>query len=91
MQGRDIIAIVELIFYIPTLVLGAIVCFKHGFRRSSGFIFTTLLCVVRIAGAICQLISRTDHSTGLFEAIAIFDSLGLSQLLMATLGLLNRL
>lgn len=91
MHGRDIVAVVELIFYIPTAFLAAFVCFKHGFARASGFLFTLILCIVRIAGAICQLVSRTDHSTGLFEAIVIFDALGLSQLLMATLGMLNRL
>lgn len=90
MHGRDIVAIVELIFYIPTAFLAAFVCFKHGFAKSSGFIFTLLLCVVRIAGAVCQLVSRTNQSTGLFEAIVVFDALGLSQLLMATLGMLNR-
>jgi hypothetical protein len=91
MLARDIVAAIELIFYIPTAILAAIICLRHGFNRSSGWIYTLLLCIVRIAGAVCQFLSRHNHSTNLVETKTIIDSIGLSPLLLATLGLLSRL
>ncbi|KAF2006386.1 hypothetical protein P154DRAFT_603964 [Amniculicola lignicola CBS 123094] len=90
MQARDWVSIVEPIFYIPTLVVAIITCFRHGFHRSSGWIYTLILCIVRIAGAVCQLLEHTDHSSGLIKATIIIDSIGLSPLLLATLGMLSR-
>ncbi|EHK22139.1 uncharacterized protein TRIVIDRAFT_221423 [Trichoderma virens Gv29-8] len=84
------VSIVELIVYIPALVTAIIVTSRHGFHRASGWIYTVILCVVRIAGAICQLLSYTDHSDGLLKATLIIDSIGLSPLLLATLGVLSR-
>lgn len=91
MHSRDIVSVVELIFFIPTAILALITCFRHGFNRSSGWIYTLILCVVRIAGAICQFLSHNNHSTNLIEATIIIDSIGLSPLLLATLGMLSRL
>lgn len=88
---RDIVAGIELAVYIPTAILAVIICVRHGFNRSSGWIYTLILCVVRIAGAVCQFLSRQDHSNGLIEAKITIDSIGLSPLLLATLGLLSRL
>lgn len=90
-HARDYVSLIELIFYIPTGLLAIGVCTRHGFRRSSGWIYTLILCTVRIAGAICQFLSHTDHSSGLVEATTIFALIGLAPLLMATLGLLSRL
>jgi hypothetical protein len=91
MHARDIVAAIELAFYVPTAVLAVLVCLRHGFNRSSGWIYTLLLCLVRIAGAVCQLISINDHSVSLVVAKTIIDSIGLSPLLLATLGMLSRL
>ncbi|KAF2241062.1 hypothetical protein BU26DRAFT_410496, partial [Trematosphaeria pertusa] len=84
------VSVVELVFYIPTLILALIVCSRHGFRRSSGWVYTLVLCIVRIVGAICQLVSYHDHSSGVITATAVIDSIGLSPLLLATLGVLSR-
>jgi hypothetical protein len=89
-HGRDTIALIELIFYSPFLLLSAFVCFRHGFSRSSGWFYTLVLCLVRIIGGICQFVSHSDQSTGLLKIILILDSVGLAPLLLATLGLLSR-
>ncbi|KAH7074522.1 hypothetical protein BKA63DRAFT_603434 [Paraphoma chrysanthemicola] len=89
-HGRDVVAGVELAFYIPTALLSIAICARHGFHRSSGWIYTLILCIVRIAGAICQFVSHTDHSSGLIKTAIIIDSIGLSPLLFATLGMLSR-
>ncbi|KAH3920118.1 hypothetical protein HBH56_000110 [Parastagonospora nodorum] len=90
MHASDVVAAIELAFYIPTAILTVAVCSRHGFYRSSGWIYTLILCIVRIAGAICQFRSRHDHSENMTEAKITIDSVGLSPLLLATLGLLSR-
>lgn len=84
------ISILELIIYFPALVVAAIVCSRHGFGRNSGWIFTLVLCLVRIVGACCQLATYHSETKGLLEAVLILDSIGMSPLLLATLGLLSR-
>jgi hypothetical protein len=91
MHARDIVAAIELAVYIPAVIVAVIICVRHGFNRSSGWIYTLILCIVRIAGTVCQFLSHQDHSNGLIEAKIIIDSIGLSPLLLATLGLLSRL
>jgi hypothetical protein len=91
LNARGGISILELAIYAPSLFVAFFVCHRHGFGRSSGFIFTLILCLVRIIGAGCQLATYHGRpSNGLLEATIILDSIGLSPLLLATLGLLSR-
>lgn len=89
-HGRDTIALIELIFFPIFLLLSAFVCFRHGFGRSSGWFYTLTLCLIRIIGGICQFVSHSNQSAGLVQTILILDSVGLTPLLLATLGLLAR-
>ena len=84
------VSIFELVIYLPAIVIAAIVCSRHGFGRSSGWIFTLILCLVRIVGSCCQLATYHSETTGLIEAVIIMESIGVSPLLLATLGLLLR-
>jgi hypothetical protein len=84
------ISIFELIVYFPALVVAAIVCSRHGFSRSSGWIFVLILSLIRIIGACCQLATYHSETTGLVEAVIILESVGISPLLLATLGVLSR-
>ncbi|KAI0431170.1 hypothetical protein F5Y09DRAFT_305778 [Xylaria sp. FL1042] len=84
------VSIVELIIYVPALIAAIIVCSRHGLHRASGWVFTVLLCIIRITGAICQLLTYNTPSEGLLQATIILDSIGLSPLLFATLGVISR-
>lgn len=88
--AHDTVAVLGLIFYIPAFSLALYVCIKHGFRRSSGWLYILILCLVRIIGSVCQFISNKNPSTGLLQAVLILDSIGISPLLLATLGVLSR-
>ncbi|KAI1117350.1 hypothetical protein F5Y14DRAFT_448287 [Nemania sp. NC0429] len=89
--ANGIVSIVELIVYIPALIAAIIVCSRHGIHRSSGWIYTVILCVVRIAGAICQLLAINNPTdVSLLKATIIIDSIGISPLLLATLGVVSR-
>lgn len=87
---RNTIALIELIFYVPLLPLSVFTCYRHGFSRSSGWLYTLVLCLIRIIGGICQFVSIHDQSTGLLRTILILDSVGLAPLTLGTLGLLSR-
>ncbi|KAH8646788.1 hypothetical protein BX600DRAFT_518813 [Xylariales sp. PMI_506] len=84
------VSIAELIVYVPALIAAIVVCSRHGIHRASGWVYTVILCVVRIAGAVCQLLTYHDQSEGLLKATVIIDSIGLSPLLLATLGVISR-
>ncbi len=90
-DARGWVSVVELIVFIPSGIASFILCRRHGFTKSSGWIYTLILCIIRIASSICQLISESDESVGLLTAVVILDSIGLSPLLFATLGMLSRL
>ena len=89
-DGRAGISVAELIVYLPALIVATVVCIRHGFDRSSGWIFALVLCLVRIVGACCQFTTYHNQSVGLLEATIILESIGISPLLLATLGLLSR-
>ncbi len=56
LDSASYVAIVELVVFIPALIASIVGCARHGFGRSAGWIYTNLLNLVRIAGAICRLI-----------------------------------
>jgi len=85
------VSIVEIVVYLPLLVAALAVCLRHGFKKAEGWIFLIILCVVRVAGAACNLVAFNNPSIGLFEAVAILNSVGVSPLLLATIGVLARL
>jgi hypothetical protein len=89
-NGQAGISVAELIVYFPALIVATVICIRHGFDRSSGWIFALLLCLVRIVGACCQLTTYHNQSADLLEATIILESIGISPLLLATLGLLSR-
>ena len=90
-DARGWVAVAELIVFIPCAIASFIVCRRHGITKASGWVYTLVLCIIRIAGSSCQLVTYTDESTSLIIAVVILDSVGLSPLLFATLGMLSRL
>jgi hypothetical protein len=92
LKSHDIISIVELCVYTPTALLTYFVCARHSFRRAAGWICVLMLCLIRVAGAICQLLTHNDPTNiGLLKAVGILEAVGVSPLLLATSGLLTRL
>ncbi|KFY78564.1 hypothetical protein V499_02308 [Pseudogymnoascus sp. VKM F-103] len=88
---RNGISIALLVLYAPLLLLGAFLSKRHGFGRSSGWIFLVIFCTLRIlSGALNLAIINSPTSTSLHTAYLITNSVGLSPLLLASLGLLNR-
>jgi hypothetical protein len=91
LDAHGYVSIVEIIVYIPCLILGFIVCHRHGFKRTSGWIFLLILPTIRIVGSICQLLTYNKPTKGLIDATLILDSIGIAPLLLTVLGILSRL
>ena len=88
---RGGLAIAELIFYVPALVMSIVVASKHGFGRSAGWYFLIILSVSRIAGQIAQLVAVNQPTNESAQvAAAVLSSVGFSTLLAAQIGLLKR-
>ena len=90
-NDRGGLAVAQLIFYIPALVIAVIVARKHGFGRSSGWFFLIILGVSRIAGSIAQIVAVNEPTNESAQiAAGALSSVGFSTLLAAQLGLLKR-
>lgn len=87
----DAIAIYQLVFYAPALVFSIFVAGKHGAMKSSGWVLLTIFCIIRIVGASARIATITSPTTSNAYTVALICSvLGLSPLLMASLGLISR-
>lgn len=84
------LAIAELVFYTPVLFLAAIVTIRHGFSKHLGWVYLFFLALVRIVGSILELVSMSNSSAGIVVAVVILSGIGLTPLLFAMLGLLQR-
>lgn len=81
----------ELCVYIPIFLLTLIVVLRQGHNRQLGWIYLVIFCIVRCAGAGFRIESdaHPDNTTDQ-EWSSILQSVGLSPLLLASLGLLKR-
>ncbi|KAK4695868.1 hypothetical protein P7C71_g1957, partial [Lecanoromycetidae sp. Uapishka_2] len=92
MLPSESLAIAELVIYPPILLANIFVLLRHGFNRQLGWIFLTIFCIIRIIGAgfgVAAGIKPNDIHD--IEWSAILGSVGISPLLLATMGLLKRI
>jgi hypothetical protein len=86
------VAIGELIVYFPALAIAVYLAFRHGFDRSSGWLFLVIFALIRIIGSCFQLATINDPtSVSLYTGVAILQTIGLSPLELCSLGLLSRI
>ena len=85
------VAIAELVVYIPTALLTIFVVLRHGFHKQLGWIYLCTFSAIRIIGAIMEILStRNPNNSTDKEWATILQSVGLSALLLSTLGILKR-
>jgi len=88
---RNGVSIAELVFYFPALAIAIFLAVRHGFRRNAGWLFIIIFCVARIIGPAMQIATIHDsNSVDLYTGSIILQNIGLSPLMLATLGLLSR-
>ncbi|KAF7955764.1 hypothetical protein EAE96_004687 [Botrytis aclada] len=87
---RNGVEIGELIVYIPSLFLSVFLAFRHGFGRSAGWYFLIIFCLARTIGPCMSLAAISSPSVSLYTGALILQTIGLSPLILTTLGLLSR-
>lgn len=91
LNPRELLDIIEVVIYIPALIFSVVVTSRHGLRRSDGWIFLVILAVIRLIGGVTGVIGFYKQSTGLAITTIILNTIGLSPLLIAMLGILRRM
>lgn len=87
---RNGVAILQLIIYLPYLFTDVYICFRHGFRKSSGFVYLVIFCLLRIVGAAAELATISDTTSDTpYTIAAVTSAIGTSPLLLATLALIS--
>jgi hypothetical protein len=89
-DSREGLAIADLIFYIPALFVAFYISFNHGFGKKKGWFFLIMLSLVRLVGAIAELVYVNSPSTGALTAYIVCSSVGLSPLILILLAILLR-
>ncbi|KAK7747126.1 hypothetical protein SLS62_009181 [Diatrype stigma] len=86
------IAIAEIVYYTPALGIAIWLSIRHGFRRSSGWIYLLIFSLVRIIGGSLQIAATatTPPNMSLYIGAATLQTIGLTPLMLTLLGLLGR-
>ncbi|OKL64685.1 hypothetical protein UA08_01054 [Talaromyces atroroseus] len=88
---RQGLSILELIVYIPTLVMSLVVAWRHGFNRRAGWYFYILFSLARLVGNGCYLGTINDpDNENLYIAYGVCNSVGLAPLTLGVLAALSR-
>ncbi|KFY02580.1 hypothetical protein V490_00456 [Pseudogymnoascus sp. VKM F-3557] len=90
LDSRGDLAAVVLALWCPLFLVALWVVRRHGFDRQAGWIFIVFLAAIRITGSSMELASESTPQTWLIVASAILQSVGLSPLLFALLGILSQ-
>lgn len=90
MQNREVLDIIDLIYYFPAFGLAIWICIKHGLGRQLGWIYLVILSLMRIIAGATGIANANNPSSGLTEASAIAYSVGLAPLILALMGMLKR-
>jgi hypothetical protein len=90
---REILAVVQLVYFVPALALSLMASWRHGFRKQLGWFSLIMLCLFRICGASTLIAATTEAhlSSGLITASLVFTSFGLASLIVALQGYMSRL
>ncbi|KAI1762528.1 hypothetical protein GGR53DRAFT_417523 [Hypoxylon sp. FL1150] len=85
------ISIAQIVIFTPSLFLAILLSIRHGFGRSSGWLFLIIFSLARLIGAALQLATISDPTNiGLHIGAITLQNIGLSPLIMVQLALIGR-
>lgn len=87
---RDGVAVIQLVFFSVYLVLGFVLCRRHGFRRREGWVILLTFSTLRLLGASFQLASITHPNDSVYGGALICEGIGLVPLTLLNLALFQR-
>lgn len=94
LTNRNILSIVELVFYAPLTVLSLFLTIRHccrGQRSQITWIFLYLYTHIRVVEAALELATIRSSSSALYGTSILFSIIGVPMILLTTFGLLNRI
>jgi hypothetical protein len=88
---REGLSILELVVYIPSLIMSLVIAYRHGWGRKAGWYFFIVFSLARLIGNACYLatISYPDNED-LYIAYGVCNSVGLAPLILGVLAALSR-
>jgi hypothetical protein len=92
LDNFDRVAAFEVAIWSIYLIGGIFLCVRHGFARSSGWVFLVILSLARIIGSSLRLATINDpQNTSLYIGWAVCSGIGLGMLIAVNIGLMSRL
>ncbi|KAL3705703.1 hypothetical protein TMatcc_009376 [Talaromyces marneffei ATCC 18224] len=88
---RDGVAVIQIFFFAIFLVFGFILCHRHGFRRSEGWVILITFSLLRLIGASFQLASINYPTDSVYGGALICEGIGLAPLTLLNIGIFGRL
>jgi hypothetical protein len=89
-SSKEAVCIAEIVIFVPLYPLALYLTYRHSFYKQLAWFFLFLLCQLRIASG-GLAIATVHNPQSIPEAVsaAILGSVGLSPLLLGTMGLLK--
>lgn len=89
---RDGIAILQLITF-PVLLVSAVIIWKRTGWKAAGktWRFVISLCLIRIIGSICTLLTIENQTQNIYIAEAVCELIGIAPLMLVYIGLLRQM
>ncbi|CAI4218422.1 unnamed protein product [Parascedosporium putredinis] len=88
---HDAVAVAQIIFFVISLACGILLCTRHGWNKSSGFLILVTFSIIRIVGASFRLATISNPSRSNYVGALICESIGVSTLVILNIGMLTRL
>lgn len=88
---RQILGVVEIVIYVPVLIIATFLCFKHGLRKSLSSMSMVVLALLRIIGGSTGIEAVNKPSdTSLLTCSLVCSFIGLSPLLQTVIAFVRR-
>jgi hypothetical protein len=85
------ISIAIIVFYVPAFLIAILLCIRHGFGRSSGWVSLVLLGLIRLLGAALELATISNPTNiSIYVAAATLQAIAIAPLVIVMLGLIDR-
>lgn len=83
------LAVAQLAIYGPSAILCPLIAIRLGLSKSLCWFYVFVFCSIRIVGCIMEVLAEEKNDLSKYQIAGILDGVGLSPLLLATLGLLT--
>ncbi|KAI0878435.1 hypothetical protein GGS24DRAFT_487293 [Hypoxylon argillaceum] len=91
LSERNNISIAQIVFFVPYLVVAILLCNRHSWGHSAGWLFLVIFSIARLLGASLQLATAANPTNlSLYFGALTLQSIGLSNLTVTLLGLIAR-